>query len=46
MTDDDQVDVIAAAIDTYFEEVDVETFETDDLAWTIMRALKQAAAES
>ncbi|MGW2599530.1 hypothetical protein [Streptomyces klenkii] len=47
MTDDDQAEVIAATIDAFFEEVDVEAFESDDLAWAIVRALKkQAAAES
>ncbi len=42
MTDDEQAEVVSATIDQFFEEVDIDDFDSDDLAWAIIRALKQA----
>jgi hypothetical protein len=44
MTEDDQVEVIAAVIDAFFEEADVDTFESEDLARAIVLALQRATS--
>lgn len=32
------------SIDRFFEEVDPDHFESEDLAWTLVRAMKRAAS--
>jgi hypothetical protein len=40
--DDATVEVLSGTIEQFFGEVDVDTFEYDDLAHTLLRALKRA----
>jgi hypothetical protein len=35
-------EVISEALDAYFSEVDPEDADTDDMAWTVVRALERA----
>jgi hypothetical protein len=45
VTDDELAEVISSAADNYFAEVDPEDADTDDLAWTIVHAMKRAAGK-
>lgn len=40
-TDDKMIDTLSTTIDAFFEEVDPESFETEDLAHTLLRAMKR-----
>ncbi|MFJ7260341.1 hypothetical protein ACIQV2_09250 [Streptomyces globosus] len=42
MTDDEKAEVICDAIDAFFADVDSDDWESDDLAWVIVRAMNQA----
>ncbi|GAA3282982.1 hypothetical protein [Streptomyces lavendulae] len=42
MTDDDLADALRDAIDTYLTDVDPHELESDDLSWTLVRALRRA----
>ncbi|MFD6892886.1 hypothetical protein [Streptomyces sp. NPDC059957] len=44
MTDDEKADVFRETIDAYLAEVDTDDadLESDDLAWTLVRALRRA----
>ncbi|MET9804908.1 hypothetical protein [Streptomyces sp. NPDC006368] len=42
--DEKTVDVLVEAIDRFFREVDPDEFESEDLAWSLLRALKRAEA--
>ncbi|MEU5660934.1 hypothetical protein ABZ802_35755 [Streptomyces sp. NPDC047737] len=35
-------DVLRDALDAYFTEVDPEDADTDDMAWTLVRAIERA----
>jgi hypothetical protein len=37
-------ETISAAVDAFFAEVESDDFETEDLAWCIVRALKREVA--
>lgn len=40
--EDPMIETLSETIDQFFDEVDPEDFETEDLAHTIARALKRA----
>lgn len=40
-SDDKMIGTLSATIDAYFEEVDPEVFETEDLAYALLRAMKR-----
>ncbi|MFB9594040.1 hypothetical protein [Streptomyces racemochromogenes] len=42
MTDDETADVLRETIDAYLTEVDPEDLDSDDLAWTLVSALRRA----
>ncbi|CAL9671646.1 hypothetical protein [Streptomyces sp. enrichment culture] len=44
MDDEKTVDVLVETIDRFFEEVDPDDFESEDLAWALVRAMKLAAS--
>ncbi|MET9694835.1 hypothetical protein ABZY81_41705 [Streptomyces sp. NPDC006514] len=44
MTDDEKADVLREAIEAYLGEVDAEDLDSDDLAWTLVHALRRAEA--
>ncbi|MFF6888584.1 hypothetical protein ACFY9F_36015 [Streptomyces sp. NPDC012421] len=44
--DEETAAILSEAIDRFFEEVDPDSFESDDLAWTLVRALKNARPTS
>lgn len=44
MDDEKTVAVLVETIDRFFEEVDPDDFESEDLAWTLVRAMKRAAS--
>ncbi|MFE2346437.1 hypothetical protein [Kitasatospora cineracea] len=37
-------DLISARLDAYFEEVDPEDADTDDMAWSVLSHLERAGA--
>ncbi|MGC5531596.1 hypothetical protein [Streptomyces sp. SR-10] len=39
--DDKMIETLSTTIDTFFEEVDPEGFETEDLAHSLLRAMKR-----
>ncbi|MEU3778908.1 hypothetical protein AB0F11_38040 [Streptomyces sp. NPDC032472] len=43
MTDDEKASVIMEAIEAYLAEVNPEDLDSDDLSWTIVRALSRAS---
>ncbi|GAA1574577.1 hypothetical protein GCM10009731_30640 [Streptomyces globosus] len=42
VTDDEKAEVICDAIDAFFADVDSDDWESDELAWVIVRAMNQA----
>ncbi|MFF9345320.1 hypothetical protein ACF1CG_36875 [Streptomyces sp. NPDC014773] len=42
--DEQTAAILAEAIDRFFEEVDADDFESEDLAWALIRAMKRAQA--
>ncbi|MGW6617844.1 hypothetical protein ACWGA0_30875 [Streptomyces erythrochromogenes] len=42
MTDDERADALRDGIDAYLGEVDPEDLDSDDLAWTLVNALRRA----
>lgn len=42
-TSDALADILRSTLDAYFEEVDPEEADTDDMAWTLVRAIERAA---
>ncbi|MFD8242392.1 hypothetical protein ACFV3P_24915 [Streptomyces albidoflavus] len=44
--DEQTVAVLVETIDQFFDEVDPDSFESEDLALALVRALKRAAAGS
>ncbi|MEU4924607.1 hypothetical protein AB0G29_35300 [Streptomyces parvus] len=45
MDDEKTVAVLVKTIDQFFEEVDPDDFESEDLAWTLVRAMKRASVD-
>lgn len=43
--DEKTVAVLVKTIDQFFEEVDPDDFESEDLAWTLVRAMKRASVD-
>ncbi|MFD7079084.1 MULTISPECIES: hypothetical protein [unclassified Streptomyces] len=42
MNDDETADALREAIDAYLTEVDPEDLDSDDLAWALVNALRNA----
>ncbi|MEV4195664.1 hypothetical protein [Streptomyces toxytricini] len=42
MSDDEKASMICDVIEAFFNEVDPDNWESDDLAWAIVRAMNQA----
>ncbi|MFD6879701.1 MULTISPECIES: hypothetical protein [unclassified Streptomyces] len=44
MTDDETADVLREGIEAFLTEVDPDEMDYDDLAWSLVRALRRAEA--
>ncbi|MEU5069873.1 hypothetical protein AB0G95_38250 [Streptomyces virginiae] len=44
LPDDEKADVLREGIEDYLGEVDAEDLDADDLAWTLVNALRRAEA--
>ncbi|GGY89009.1 hypothetical protein [Streptomyces nitrosporeus] len=40
-SEDQMIDTLSTTIDAFFREVDPENFETEDLAYSLLRAMRR-----
>ncbi|MCB5181515.1 hypothetical protein [Streptomyces antimicrobicus] len=45
MTDEETADVLRDTIDAYLNEVDPDYLDSDDLAWSLVHALRRATQQ-